>query len=203
MKKMKTVFVIDRENGSVATPEVVADSAWVLSGEGVATIKRDGTSSMVRNGQLFKRIDRKLTKAYGFKFRSNPGMVLEDFMFKSANEGWEACEPAPDKKTGHWPGWLPVDPADPANTWHIEALSLAPGLEDGTYELVGPKVQNNKYGLDRHLLMKHGAEVVEVERSFEGIKAWLEANDVEGLVFHHPDGRMAKIRRKDFKLPWV
>jgi hypothetical protein len=203
MKKMKTVFVIDRENGSVATPEVVSDSAWVLNGEGVATIKRDGTSSRVKDGKLFKRMDRKLTKAFGFEFRRNPGLVLEDYMFKGAHEDWEACEPAPDKKTGHWPGWLPVDPGDPANEWHIEAFSAAESLEDGTYELVGPKIQNNKYGLDRHVLMKHGEEVVDVDRSFEGLKAWLEANEVEGLVFHHPDGRMAKLRRKDFGIAWA
>lgn len=202
MKKMKTVFVIDRENGNVATPEVMPESAWVLNGEGVATIKRDGTSSMVRDGKLFKRMDRKLTKAHAFAFRRNPDMVLEDHMFKSANEGWEACEAAPDKKTGHWPGWAPVDATDPANAWHIEAFADAGNLEDGTYELVGPKVQANKYGLDRHVLMKHGAEVVEVERSFEALKAWIEANEVEGLVFHHPDGRMAKLRRKDFSVAW-
>lgn len=202
MKKMKTVFVIDRENGSVATRTPVEDSSWVLNGEGVATIKRDGTSSMVRDGKLFKRLDRKLSKKFAFEFRRNPNMVLEDHMFKSANEGWEACEVAPDKKTGHWPGWMPVDAADPANEWHIEAFLNAGNLEDGTYELVGPKVQSNKYGFDRHVLLRHGSEVVEVDRSFEGLRAWLEDNEVEGLVFHHPDGRMAKIRRKDFGIKW-
>lgn len=202
MKKMKTVFVIDRENGSVATPAVVPESAWVLIGEGVATIKRDGTSCMVRAGKLFKRMDRKLSKEFSSKFKRNPSMQLEEHMFKGAGDGWEACETAPDKKTGHWPGWIPVAADDPASVWHIEAFASACELEDGTYELVGPKVQSNKYGIDRHILMMHGAEVVEVDRSFEGIKSWLEANQVEGLVFHHPDGRMAKIRRKDFNLPW-
>ncbi len=202
MKKMKTVFVIDRDGGNTATTVPVASSEWVLNGEGVATIKRDGTSCMVRDGKLFKRLDRKLSKEFASKFRRDPEMVLEDHMFKGADKGWEACESAPDKKTGHWPGWIPVGDSDPASQYHVEAF-LRPGkLEDGTYELVGPKIQSNKYSLDHHVLMRHGSEVVEVERSFGALKAWIETHDVEGLVFHHPDGRMAKLRRKDFNLHW-
>lgn len=202
MKKMKTVFVIDRDNGSVATPVVVSDSAWVVAGEGIATIKMDGTSSMVRNGKLFKRMDRKLDKHFSFKRKNNPDMVLADNMFKAAPDGWEACEEAPDKKTGHWPGWVPVVEGDPASRWHLEAFALADAWEDGTYELVGPKVQNNRYDLADHRLWRHGESVVEVGRTFEDLKAWLEGNNVEGLVFHHPDGRMAKLRRKDFNIAW-
>ena len=26
--------------------------------------------------------------------------------------------------------------------------------------------------------------------------------DIEGIVWHHPDGRMAKIKRRDFGLSW-
>jgi hypothetical protein len=37
-----------------------------------------------------------------------------------------------------------------------------------------------------------------VNRSFEALKKYLELNDMEGIVFHHPDGRMAKIRKTDF-----
>lgn len=202
MKKMKTVFVIDRENGSVATSVVVNDSKWVVEGEGVATVKMDGTSSMVRNGKLFKRMDRKLEKAFGAKRKNDPAMVLENFMFKGAPEGWEACESAPDKLTGHWPGWVPVLEGDPASRWHLEAFAKADTWEDGTYELVGPKVQNNRYDLMEHRLWRHGSSVVEVGRTFEELKAWLESNKVEGLVFHHPDGRMAKLRRKDFNIAW-
>ena len=54
------------------------------------------------------------------------------------------------------------------------------------------------------MFIEHGGQVVEfVDRSFEGLRAYLEQNYVEGLVFTHPDGRMAKIRRKDFKFFWV
>jgi hypothetical protein len=30
----------------------------------------------------------------------------------------------------------------------------------------------------------------------------INGNPIEGLVFHHPDGRMAKIRRDDFGFAW-
>jgi hypothetical protein len=35
---------------------------------------------------------------------------------------------------------------------------------------------------------------------FDGLRAWLAERDIEGLVFHHSDGRMAKIRKADFGL---
>lgn len=178
MKKMKTVFVMDYSTRPQRiTREVQVQ--WVLDGEGVATIKVDGTSCMVRDGKLFRRYDVK-------KGRSIP-------------EGFEPCEEAPDATTGHYPGWVPVT-EDPADKWHREAWDGS--LADGTYELVGPKIQGGRYGFDRHTLVRHGAEVVEVERTFEALRSWLEEHEVEGLVFHHPDGRMAKLRRKDFGLEW-
>jgi hypothetical protein len=32
------------------------------------------------------------------------------------------------------------------------------------------------------------------------LREWLLDRDIEGLVFHHPDGRMAKIKLRDFGL---
>lgn len=166
-----------------ATGEVLAD--WVLAGEGRATVKHDGTSCLVEGGKLFKRFDAK-------KGRQLPA-------------GFQPCEPQPDPVTGHWPGWVPVSAGDPADRWHVEAFSDDLGevsYEDGTYELVGPKVQGNRYGLDRHVLWRHGREAADVGRTREAIAEWLASHEAEGLVFHHPDGRMAKVRRKDFGLKW-
>lgn len=177
MQKMKTVFVIDRSTHR-ATDDVQID--WVLNGEGRATIKFDGTSCMIRDGKLFRRYDAKNGK--------------------SPPEGAIPCEPAPDPKTGHWPHWVEVEIADPASRWHVEAFDGE--FEDGTYELVGPKIQGNRYGLDRHELWRHGSVEVEVERTRDALLAWLLENEHEGLVFHHPDGRMAKVRRKDFGIRW-
>ncbi len=179
MKKMKTVFVIDRTT-HLATDLV--QEQWVLDGEGTATatVKYDGSSVLVENGRLFRRHDVK-------KGRTQP-------------PEWVPCEPAPDAHTGHWPGWLPVDATDPTNKYHIEAFHE--GLPDGTFELVGPRVQGNRYGLDHHELWKHGSRIVEVARTRAAILDWLSRHEEEGLVFHHEDGRMAKVRRKDFGLKW-
>ena len=37
-------------------------------------------------------------------------------------------------------------------------------------------------------------------RMFAGLRAFLAGQDTEGLVFHHPDGRMGKIKLRDFGL---
>ena len=36
----------------------------------------------------------------------------------------------------------------------------------------------------------------------EGLKEWLEVHIIEGLVWHHPGGRMVKIKRSDFGFEW-
>jgi hypothetical protein len=42
-----------------------------------------------------------------------------------------------------------------------------------------------------------------VPRDFDGLRAFLDDWMHEGLVFHHEDGRMAKIRRVDFGFPRI
>jgi len=42
------------------------------------------------------------------------------------------------------------------------------------------------------------AQYNDVPRTFDGIRGFLETMDIEGLVFHHPDGRMAKIKKRDY-----
>jgi hypothetical protein len=72
---------------------------------------------------------------------------------------------------------------------------------DSTYELVGPKIQGNPDGFAEHTLVPHGSgDDFDVERTYAGIRSFLEGNDWEGIVFHHPDGGMAKVKRRDFGL---
>ena len=194
MKKIPSVFKRDYEGTRQVYDEVVPGSEWVLSGEGTPTEKIDGTACMVRDGKLYKRYDAK-------KGKTPP-------------KGWEPCEDAPDIPTGHWPGWLAVGDG-PEDQWHREALQNvllnAPAeLRDGTYELVGPKVQGNPYGLEIHDLWRHGLGVLDGDyrllpippRDFKGICDYLETYVIEGIVWHHPDGRMAKIKRRDFGIAW-
>jgi hypothetical protein len=149
----------------------------VLSGEGVATRKWDGTSVKVEGGKLFKRYDAKHGKPAPVDF-----VPAQD----------------PDPVTGHWPGYVPVGNG-PEDRWHREAFK---GDEpDGTYELVGPKLHGNPDGFAAHTLVLHGAlELVNMPCSFDAIRAYLETADIEGVVWHHPDGRMVKIKTKDFGL---
>jgi hypothetical protein len=155
-----------------------------LAGEGIATRKWDGAACMVRGGRLFARYDAKAG-------RPPPPDGIP-------------CELAPDAATGHWPHWVPAD--RPEDKWIREAagesLAALGSLSDGTYEALGPKIGANAEGLEVHRLAAHGALVVSAPRDFDGLREFLRDFAGEGLVFHHPDGRLAKIRRDDFGFPW-
>lgn len=206
MKKVPTVFLVDYDQGT-AIAQVRPGSEWVVRGEGAATVKFDGSACLWRDGRLWKRYDRKLDKiAQREVDRGRDLGPLHDGLFKTPPEGFEPCEAAPDPVTYHWPGWVPVSKDKPEDRWHVQALAHAeePLREAATYELVGPALAKNPYGLERHELWRHGRETVALaDRSFEGLRAYLQTREIEGLVFHHADGRMAKVRRKDFGLFWV
>lgn len=85
------------------------------------------------------------------------------------------------------------------------------GWPDGEHsvEALGPSIQGNPLGLTRHLCVPFNLKIPaydEVPRTYDGLKRFLAALDsrfapghlAEGIVFHHPDGRRAKIKRKDF-----
>lgn len=200
MKKIKTLFVIDR-NTDMASDVLTAGAEWVIRGEGKATIKFDGSSAYFADGKLFKRFDRKLKSNFSKMARSmGDKFVPEDHMFNEVPEGAIPCEAAPAAHSLHFPHWVPIGDG-PEDKFHCEALANAGELKDGaTYELVGPKVNGNPYKLERHELWEHGSVEFEVtDFTFEGLKKTLEGMvHEEGLVFHHPDGRMIKIRRKDY-----
>jgi hypothetical protein len=62
-------------------------------------------------------------------------------------------------------------------------------------------VQGNPEGLDAHTLIPHGGEKwPEFPRNFNGIRLHFERMNIEGVVWHHPDGRMVKIKTGDFGL---
>ena len=180
MKKIISLFQRNYDGDRLVRDEVVPGAEWVLDGDGIATRKFDGTCCMVRDGALYKRFDRKMKKG----------------KYKAAPVGWESAQ-EPDPTTGHWPGWAPVGDG-PEDKYHREAfLGIAP---DGTYELCGPKVQGNPEGLETHVLVAHGNHEVDAPRTYDGLKAWLATAGIEGVVWHHEDGRMVKIKAKDFGL---
>lgn len=180
MEKIISLFARNYDGDRLVRDEVVAGAEWVIAGEGIATRKWDGTACMIRDGVLYKRYDAKQGRA--------------------VPPGFEAAQRDPDPVTGHWPGWLPVG-GGPEDRWHREAWQYHGSLPDGTYELLGPKIQGNPDRRQGYCLLRHGAEVLDgVPRDFGGLRAFFAAHDVEGIVWHHPDGRMVKIKARDFGL---
>lgn len=178
MKKISTVFKKDPNNLALVINEVNPENQWVIDGEGVATRKWDGTACAVIDGELYKRYDVKKGK--------------------SVPVGAIPCQ-EPDEITGHWPHWVKCDRSNPADKYHFEAFDQGK-YGDGTYELVGAKINGNreKY-IEQHVLKLHGADVLNISsRGFFYLYEYLNEYDIEGIVFHHPDGRMAKIRKTDF-----
>ncbi len=176
MKKTPTIFKRNPENMREILNEPHPDCAWVFNGEGVATRKYDGTCVKIESGKYYKR--REVKKG------------------KEAPEGF--IEEQLDKVTGKRVGWVGVNPDSNEDNWHMEAFE--PSLPDGTYELLGPKIQGNLEKFDTHVLVKHNdaTKYKDAPRTFDGIAKWLVDKDIEGLVFHHEDGRMAKIKKRDF-----
>lgn len=188
MMKIPTMFVRDWDGDrSRVLPEVTPGCEWVQQGEGVATRKYDGTACMMRGGVMWKRNEVREGK--------EPPVSMIDQVF--------------DPETGKTIGWIPVTDG-PEDQWHREAyenwLESYGHPPDGTYELLGPKVQKNKEEMSGHRLIPHKEAMPMTDlpgRSFEEIRdyfLYLELNHllVEGIVFHHPDGRMAKIKARDF-----
>lgn len=187
MKKIPAVFVRDMTVPRAPyTRDVTPGCEWVLAGEGTATRKWDGTACAIINGKLYARYDAKRGK--------------------EPPAGAIACQ-EPDPETGHWPHWVEVtDPPQPQFRWMHEAFT-ASGFDaaDGTYEAIGPKIGSNHERVPEHRLERHGnIELVESaeERTYNYLKAHLENCAYEGFVFHHEDGRMAKVTRQGFGLAW-
>jgi hypothetical protein len=139
------------------------------------------------------------------------------------------CEP--DPVTGHHPHWVKVDFNAPENSYIVEAyinsqneqfelwrrsersafLRCGDGsvaytqqeLGDGTYEAIGPHIQGNPYEMDRHILVRHGKDIApNCPCDFEGIKAYLRENEIEGVVFWKDGEPLCKIKRTDFGYRW-
>lgn len=180
MKKTPTIFERDwNGDKSRVINHPNSECEWVFAGEGIATRKVDGTCCLVRDGVLFKRRE--------IRNMDTPplGFILEDR----------------DDTTQKYVGWVPVSDAA-EDKWHREAFGDGFGFEDGTYELLGPHIQGNPECVNAHVLVLHAHQewFPAAPRDFDGLRDWLATQDIEGLVFHHIDGRMAKIKKRDFGL---
>ena len=179
VNKIPTVFLRDPQDRKRTLPEVHPACQWVLAGEGTPTRKYDGTCVMLDDAGVWwarREVRPGRTRPPGYR----PVMT--------------------DEATGKTVGWEPIDQSAYAK-YHAEALAAARNsLPPGTYELIGPKVNGNPEGVTGHELVRHDdADVFEVPRDFTGLREWLLAHpQYEGIVWHHPDGRRAKLKYRDF-----
>ena len=180
MEKIPTLFERDEHFRVVNRPR--AECAWVFEGAGVGTEKLDGTNVRltVRSGRLV-RVEK----------RRNPSKL--------------------QKAQGIIDGWY-VD-TGPEDKWILAAADNTDVKDwpDGEHpcEALGPRIQGNPLGLDDHVCVPFNLAaptITEVPRDYTDLWEFLDTLEsryspghlAEGIVFHHPDGRRAKIKRKDF-----
>jgi len=182
MKKITTLYKKDPNNLSRVINEVDPENEWVFYQPSFVkpTQKFDGSACMIKDCILYKRYDAKKGKQ-----KPANGIPCQD----------------EDPITGHHPYWVPCTFGSAENKYFWQAFDSLDSIIEGTYELCGPKVKGNPEHLQRHKLIKHGSVVLDInDFSYEGLKTYLSdpKNDIEGIVFHHKDGRMCKIRKSDF-----
>lgn len=192
MQKIKTIYKRNPDNMRHLLPEITSGCEWVFNdAEGVPTRKYDGTCCMFDGERWWARREVK------------PG--------KQAPENFQPIET--DEMTGKTVGWEPMEQTGFAK-WHQQAIDALIGpseqsFKQGTYELCGPKINKNPEKYINHILIFHAeaedlSDLVRVpsdnppQRGFDELREKLIEMGHEGIVWHHPDGRMAKIKRKDF-----
>jgi len=183
MEKIPTIF--DRGDDFKVVNQPRKGCEWVFAGEGSATEKIDGTNVRVtvRAGEVV-RVEKRRNPSKQQKHR---GII----------DGW----------------YVDADEYGKEDKWIFEAVRGTDlhGWPDGEHsvEAIGPSIQGNPLGLTKHMCVPFNLEIPvynEVPRTYDGLKQFLETLDsrfapghlAEGIVFHHPDGRRAKIKRKDF-----
>lgn len=184
MKKIETIF--DRGDNFGVTPKIRAGCEWVFAGEGIPTEKLDGTNI-------------RLTVLGG----------------KTAHVEKRRNPTKQEKTQGIEPGYVDASRNDPQDKHIFRAVDNTDVSDcpDNLYEgeAVGPKIQGNPLKLEKpvvYLFKFRPVVLPDMTRTFDSIKDYVldleskysPSNLAEGIVFHHPDRRMAKIKRRDFKL---
>ena len=188
MKKIPTCFVRKFEGHRII--DVLPD--WHCSickdavENGIATLKLDGSACTIIDWEIYKRYDYK------------PGRKLP--------EGAIPCQEVPYPITGHFPHWVKCDRQNPADVHFFEAYENYRKYHfwhsGDTFEAIGKHFNGNPYHLSNNILVPHGTICLDVPRTFDGIKRFLQENYIEGIVFWRDGEPTCKIKRSDFGLPW-
>lgn len=185
MQKIPTVYMRDPIDPTRLLPKVTPGCEWVFTDSGVrATRMFDGTCIWFDGTNWWTRREVKPNK------NPPPNFVLVQYDSNTLKSvGWEPATQSSfakylRKAVGDYPF------ADPDDLRDIEA---------GTYELCGPKINGNPEGFDSYTLVRHGTEELkDVPSTFGDLEAWLKTVSIEGVVWYHPDGMLAKLKRRDF-----
>lgn len=178
MRKTPTLYLRDMENRGKLTRTPNPACQWVFDGEGVATRKYDGACFMLDDDR------------YWWARRE----VKPD---RAAPIGYQLL--GIDPNTHKQIGWEPAN--NSSFRWALDSAIYHDRIKvPGTYELCGPKINRNPEGFPRHRLIRHAdAEIIDnVPTDFDALNGFLYTFPNEGIVWHHEDGRMAKIKRRDF-----
>lgn len=162
---------------------------WVFEGEGRATRMYDGIPVLIKDG--LKYIQLKIFSEKGKRVDEPLGFVRCYVDDKNRVVGW-----AP----------LYTNPNLGAIALNTIKRTNAVELYNGTYELIGPDILSNSDHVSHNQLVRHdnAYEYSDVPRTFDELVEWFKPMHIHGLVFHHQDGRMAKIKKSDFgqDIPW-
>ncbi len=157
---------------------------WVFDGEGAACVMYDGLTMLhnVDHAWWLSRIVKANTEPpQGFWQEKRSSSTGRRY-------GWE-----PIKGSPNWPQFVEAAAA---------ALAEARVLTPGYYSLCGPTIARNLEGLTHHRLLSHAIDesrlLCPVPTDYDELRAWMRTFPRKGVVWRHPDGRTAEIRKRDF-----
>lgn len=75
--------------------------------------------------------------------------------------------------------------------------------DNGIYEAYGEGIRGNAEKVEGYHMVRidpvdQALVIHGVKRTYRDLMGYFATHDIEGIVFHHRDGRMAKIKTKDF-----
>lgn len=180
MKKIPTLFLRDPSNMTLVTQEINPDAAWVLATDARPSVKKDGTNIRVAVRHYV---------CIEVQKRRNPTRE--------------------EKAMGQEPGYILAKRTDPADKHIFAAVDATDfrGWPDGAWscEALGPKIQGGAESATPCLYPFSWCPewIDDIPFTYDAIKAYLEAHEIEGIVWHEQDGeRACKIKRRDFGLQW-
>lgn len=189
MKKIPTLF--KRGDDHRVIPEASGPIAQRILDEptfGLPTRKYDGTAVLIDTSLL--DASKTVWKRYTLRQGKSPPPTFTP-----------TGDPAP--VTGKQAGWVRIDLGEKYLQEALEAQGGLGAWRSGSYELCGPKVNENPEGFERHCLIRHGSrvQVPAPPRNFVGLHTYLSRTPIEGIVWWHNDEPIVKIKTKDFGIP--